>query len=509
MMEDFPELAEARKVWSSGRIVEALRAFEQAVASRPGNVRARVEFSRVLVFLHEIRRADMCLRQAETLADGDPGATLAVARAFRSAFRQDDALRLFTALHATGQLEPQAVGEFAVLLQQFGRLDEALDAAAECVAAAAGRPEPQVIQAKILHQSGRLDEAESLLTGLLKSPYSTEALELAVHGELAQVYDRRGRFSEAVASATRANELVKRSPQATKLMAQANYLNQQFAGLYDQLDAESVARWQSEASATEAEDYRVAHLLSFPRTGTTLLEQVLDAHPDVVGAPERVIFSKLIYPVISQGDGQLVVSVQALENASSEIVAGQAARYVRLHSEVAGVELGNRTLVDKNPNHTSLWAALYRLLPRSKFIVMHRDPRDVVVSCYLRNFPVSEYSVAFLDWQSTCELYCAEQKILSRLLELLPEQCVEVAYEDLVRDVQGESNRVLRFLGREAHSDTQSYLERTRQKIVNSPSQFDVKRPVESSRVGRWENYAEFLEPYVGQLSEASVRKYG
>lgn len=501
-LDDFPELATARKLWSEGRVMKALDAFQFAAQSRPANVRCLVEFAKALGLQHEIYRADALLEQALQISSGHTRADIVIAQTLRSIYRPQRALDVLEPLLQSNQLPPPVVAELAVLYEQFGKYDVALETINRCVTVAPNRSEPKRIQARILRRLQKYDQAEQTLNQLAEETNAPPMQSVGVWTELCYLHDSLGNFELALSSIERAKDVLRALPGTQKLIQQSRVLNQTFARLYEQIDEKTLARWIDSGNEQESESQGVqgiAHLLGFPRTGTTLLEQVLDAHPMVTCAPERVIFSKLIFPrLCSDQRGQQSITMESLNR--DELDRDQpsklnklAAEYIRLHGEVHGQSLNKQILIDKNPNHTSLIAGLLRVVPSSRFISVRRDPRDVLISCYLRTFPLTEYSVAFLDWERSREMFEHEQRILDRMKRLLGTRWIEVEYEAMVDDLHSECDRVVEHLGLAADSATDDYLAATQEKVVNSPTQADVRRPVYKNRVGRWKNYEPFL----------------
>ncbi len=489
--EDFPELINARNLWNQSLVAKANQAFQLACDLRPKNVRARVEFARALGQQHRIELAEQLLDQAEAIANGDPRTLIVVAQSFRSIYRQPRAKRIFESLRSFDQLPPPILGELAVLYEQFGEFDAALETIEACVGFAPHRPEPKLIQARILRHLKRYDQAEHVLVELAAFRNASPTLRIETSTELCHLFDATGRYAEAMAAIEAAKALTRGTEKAQRLRRQSAALNKRFSRLYADLDARTVRRWLDADIRLEENLSGVAHILGFPRTGTTLLEQALDSHPQIACAPERVVFSKHIHPALVQREPSF--SLRTLDRHQPGDLMSLAGRYLRLHEEILGQPLGERWLVDKNPNHTSLLAGILRVLPASRFIVVERDPRDVLISCFMRTFPLSEYSVAFLDLQSTWELYQHEQRILERMQELLPERFTTVRYEDMVESLAAEAHRVVEFLGIDPTEELLGHLATTQSKIVNSPTHAEVRGRVTKARVGRWKNYRESL----------------
>jgi hypothetical protein len=334
------------------------------------------------------------------------------------------------------------------------------------------------------------------------------ALAVQAWGEWCQLRDRQGDYGGAVAAVEKAKAILRAAPQAVRLSKQALVNNEVLARLYTALDRATLDAWRAEDLPPDPRVSGVAHLLGFPRSGTTLLEQVLAAHPGLVDSPERVVFSRDVLPAVYRPGGTEPLTLDALRAVPRGRLVAQRTRYLDAMESALGEPLGGRVHLDKNPNHTSLIAGLVRLFPESKFVVSLRDPRDVVVSAYLRNFHLTEFSASFLTWGGTCLMYAFEMGVWLRLRELMEGNWVEVRYEDTVADLEGQARRALGFLGLPWDEGVVRYRERRRGKVVNSPTHDAVRQPIYRRAVGRWRHYEPWLGPYLGRL-EPFVKALG
>jgi hypothetical protein len=145
-------------------------------------------------------------------------------------------------------------------------------------------------------------------------------------------------------------------------------------------------------------------------------------------------------------------------------------------------------------------AGLYRLFPESRFVFALRDPRDVVVSAYLRYFPLNEFSAGFLTWGSTCLLYAHEMSVWLRMRRMMKDNWIEVRYEDSVEDIEQQATRVFKFLGLHSETAVTKYRDKMTDKVINSPSHAEARQSIYRHAIGRWKNYQKHLEPYLGRL---------
>ena len=495
-LTDFTELAAARTAWASGDLDTALSLFVQAVTLRPTNIKALLEAARAFGGRHEIAAAERYLDRANEIAGSDKRVTPIIAQSYARIFRPERAISAFESVAA---LPPPMQGELATLYEQVGRLDEALAAIDTCIDRAPNAPEPKLVRGRILRRMRRFDDALAALRPLSESK-GNPVLQVEVSTEICYILDVMGEYERAVETIDLAHQLVRELPQTPALHRKAKANNAALTALAASVSSGRFQAWSNRDTQPEPRVSGIAHLIGFPRSGTTLLEQCLDAHPKVVASPERLVFSRDIFPKLCKAGGG-PLTLETLDNIPPHLLDQERTHYLDLMEQTLGEPLGGRVHIDKNPNHTSLLPGLLRLFPESIFLVALRDPRDVVTSCVLRTFRLTEFSSMLTSWSTACELYAVEMAAWLRYRDALSDdQWVEVRYEDTVVDVERESRRAIEALDLPWDPAVLEYRERTRHKLVNSPTQTEVRQPIYTSAVGRWRHYEKHLEPHMHML---------
>jgi hypothetical protein len=254
---------------------------------------------------------------------------------------------------------------------------------------------------------------------------------------------------------------------------------------------------------------RLALLGGHPRSGTTLLEQVLDSHPDIISAEETEIFHDDAYMTLARGLPEDTAMLKVLEAAQAGALRQSRDAYFKAMELSLGKPIRGRLLIDKNPSYTFLIAAMARIFPEIKFLVALRDPRDVVLSCFMQPFvPLGNTTSSFLSLEGAVDEYAALMGMWRTLKPMLKNPCLEVRYEDMVEDLESVARRTLDFLGVPWDTRVLRFDEHARQKTVRSPTYADVAKPVFKTAVGRWRNYGKYLEPQLAGL-ERFVKEFG
>jgi tetratricopeptide (TPR) repeat protein len=477
-------------------VAAALSAFREATAASPTNVRALIEAAQAMAARFEIAEAERYLSLAEELVGDDPQVVPAIAHAYRLSHRPLASLRLLERLAGSGNLPAPRWGELAVLYEQTNRPQAALAAIETCITLAPEQPEPRLVQARLLLNALQNERAERVLNSLCARSDLSPILLARAYLETARLRDSWHDYAGAMAALEKAKGIQQSDPMVGALQARSTAVTAAFQQLYQQLDERVFRRWQVSAERSDLPCSAAAFLLSFPRSGTTLLERLLDRHPRLLAAPERTVFAREIFPQLCRDGDSSKLDFAMLDGCDRERLHEARQRYFACHRAIHGQLPADCVHMDKNPNLTSLLIGVLRVFPESKLVYALRDPRDVLVSAYSQFWPMTEYSVAFLSWEDACERYAAEMQIWLQLRKWLP-QWLEVKYEDVVSDPDQQCARVWDFLALETPKELPTVDEHT---VVNSPTAVAVRQPVHQRSAGRWRNYETWLRPFLDRL---------
>jgi hypothetical protein len=266
------------------------------------------------------------------------------------------------------------------------------------------------------------------------------------------------------------------------------------------LTPETIRRWREEGTATPS-PHRLAFLGGHPRTGTTLLEQILGAHPGITAFDEPMAFPDEVAEKLAPMNAASALTMETLDGLTASPRGHFQQRYFKslLREQADGAKPA--LLLDKNPSPTA-WLHLWlRLFPELKVIITLRDPRDVMVSCYFQNLRLNATNANFLSLERTARHYADLMDVWLRMRELGGFDWIETRYEDIVANLESEGRRVTEFLGLTWDAQQAAFHETNRKKFVFSPTYNEVARPVYQRAVGRWKNYAEALSPYQQRLA--------
>jgi hypothetical protein len=194
---------------------------------------------------------------------------------------------------------------------------------------------------------------------------------------------------------------------------------------------------------------------------------------------------------------------------SVDEIGTQRQRYFRFMEYLLGEPIGERMHLDKNPAYNLTIPLVLRFFPETRLILALRDPRDVVLSCYLRYLPLNTVSVRFLDTKRAAERYALDMTTWLKYREMIEVPWCEIRYEDTVADAEKQARRALDTLSLPWDDQVLNYRRRLLDaKRVTSPTYADVAEPIYTRAIGRWKNYEQLLEPAMETL-EPFIREFG
>jgi Flp pilus assembly protein TadD len=255
--------------------------------------------------------------------------------------------------------------------------------------------------------------------------------------------------------------------------------------------------WRARKTGTPARTH--VFLVGFPRSGTTLLEQILAAHPQVESMEERLCFAGIEDEFLNK-DG-----LDRLRTMSEEELQPWRELYWRNAAENGSVP-SRAVFIDKLPLNSVLLCLVAKLFPDAKILFALRDPVDVVWSCFRRRFAMSAQMYELLVLERTARYYDAVMRLSTSYREKLDLDIHDVVYEKMVADFEGETRKICAFLGLAWTDAMADFSAVSRQRAPYTPSGVQVARGLYSHAVGQWLAYRTELEPVLPILAPWRVR---
>lgn len=471
-----PEIGEVLRALSSGRLDAAEQLCRDLIGRSPNDPAPLAAYSMILARSGRLDEAIESARRAAALGGGRDDLRAGLAQLLRSAGRIDDAIAEFEALTARTD-DPEAWYGLAVCYEQTRRPSEASEAARRALAGRPGHPMAIATLARAQRATGDLDGAISLLDQALSGRAPTVAL-VHLHTERGKCLDALGRTDEAFSAFERANAAFDQMPETMRISRDA------FPAMLERTRelVESEA-WASRVRHEE-QDRAPVFVVGFPRSGTTMLEQMLGAHSAVVTSDEAPFIRDVVRQVDQMGGHPARLAM---------LSEAEAASLRDLYWSRARGRLGDaadtRLLVDKQPLNIAYLACIGRVFPGARVIAVIRDPMDAVLSCYMQAFTPNQATVHLSSLRRAAELY---SKVMDLWLETRDRTDIEwlmVRYEDLTERPREELERCLDHIGLAWEPALESFHERIGHRYISTPSYQSVGKPISRKSVGRWDRY--------------------
>jgi tetratricopeptide (TPR) repeat protein len=492
----------------------------QAIDLNPRLADAYLNLAEVEMSRHRYDDAMRALDMLQAFAPRHPSALVAKAKALNKLNRYDEALDF--ARLAVEQVPQSAEAQYALalVLQSLGHTEEALLVFEKAVhLPGAVTEEAMVGRATLLMEAGRKEEARAAFEAAIAAfPASTSAIagradmhaftvgdpdfavlenaltvgeraslgnRIAIHFALGKAYFDIGNSAKAFACFNEGNRL-KRTTFTYDAAATTRWL-QHVAEVFT---PEVFSRLTESMSSGQSPELPTSELPVFivgmPRSGTTLIEQILSSHPQVMGAGE---LSALRLAVDTSG-----VFPDRVRQMDASLAAHLGRDYL---ARVMPLAKGRDRLVDKMPGNFLYAGLIPLILPGARIIHARRHPVDTCLSCYTKLFSgdlLFSYELAELGG-----FYRAYDALMAHWRSVLPPQrFIEVEYEAVVEDIETQAKRMIEFLGLPWNEACLNFHDNRR--VVRTASVNQVRKPIYKTSRGRWRKHAEHLGPLLAAL---------
>jgi Flp pilus assembly protein TadD len=425
-------------------------------------------------------------------------------------------------------LENDLQCELADLLSQIGEVHATVELLEDLVARAPSDASALLLLAKSYERVNRVDKAAELLNRIAASPTAANGMAREIAIQKAQLAMRRGAHAvarvllEGVGGTSDAEyghyfllaKACDKLDDPTAAMDALRIAHQrqrdeirQYAGhlfepdapplphANDRLSKEDFRGWPALVGPGIAQS--PVFVVGFPRSGTTLLEQMLDAHPRMQSMDERPFLNNLADQL-----GDIGVKVpQDLHKLDQRDCDELRKGYLILACGKVPRRWDAR-LVDKNPLNMLWLPMIHRMFPQAKFILALRHPCDVILSCYMQNFRAASLAAASRSLEHLARAYVAAMENWLYHEALIGPDVFVSRYEDLVADPQERTRQIAEFLQLDDAASMLRFDARAREKgFIATPSYTQVIEPINTRSVRHWQRYREYFEPVLPILA--------
>lgn len=470
---------------------EALTCIGQAIAIEPGIAKYHLNLGNAYLSLDEPAAARAAYEKALELDGGYQDAHYNLALLLQNLNDVKQAETHFKRAVEGPAPMPDAWAQLANIQETENRLDEAAHSVASGLALAPQHPLLAIVEAKLLRRRKQPEVALDRLSAL--SPASLPPrLAVGYHHEMGLLHDQLGQTDPAFEHFVRANQ-AQFDDSAARSLDPENYLE----AVAQLAEASLGETWRP--TDVDADEPSPVFLVGFPRSGTTLLDQILDSHPAIQTLEEKPLILSL------QNEYEALAAETPPDR---EARRRMQARYFELVSQHIALRPGS-TLVDKFPLNITRVPLIVRIFPNARFILALRHPLDVCLSCFMHPFGPNEAMLNFARLDTTAQLYHHTMRLWLRNERELGLPAHRIRYEDLVQNFDAEVGRLLAFLELPWDDKVREFAAHAAGRgKINTPSYHQVTRPLNRDAVYRWKRYENQLAPIVPVLA-SYIREYG
>ena len=519
-----------------GSLEEAVHAYAKAIRLAPEDAGHLVNFSLLLLQQHDFVAARETALKAHAIDPGSARTGIHAARACQACREFDEAERLLKPWRQWLPLEDGLQQDLGDLLLSLGDGAAALILLEDLVRRAPDNLLGMIHLASAYERLNRLAEAESVLgriaglpmdarieahmelahvlakmaqrngdladaRAILESAGARGERDFAYYFSLAEVYAKQGEIERVMQTLRTAHALQVEDlrnlipnhfvpdapvlPTAVVRVSEAEYRS------WPQLEAPDASR-------------SPVFIVGFPRSGTTLLEQMLDAHPGLQSMDENPFFNNLSDQLADQG----IFIPQDMHRLGQADCDELRKRYLSMVCDTVPRKW-DAQLVDKNPLNMLWLPLIHRLFPQARYILALRHPCDVILSCYIQNFRANVLAAACSSLERLATAYVESMQSWLHHSGIFKPNVLTVRYEDVVADVSAQAAQIGQFLELKDASPLLRFDEHARNKgFIGTPSYTQVIQPVYTKGLHRWLRYREYIEPVLPIL-EPMMRHWG
>lgn len=390
-------------------------------------------------------------------------------------------------------LDPQLVDAHAnraVVLETLSRLSEAEHSAQKALEAHAGHPLAVLCLARVLRRQQRTAEARTVLLAL-PDDRLTPSQRSQKYADLGQCADQEGEIDTAWEAFGTMNRHAKARPAVA--LGQSDQWEAMVGLLAEQ--GEDLARFASTCTPPAEPGHAPVFVMGFPRSGTTLLERLLGAHPQLVPTDEPRVTDQLLreWPQLLPEVPPYPTGLHHLDGAQRHRLREAWHRLMR--AERPGID-PKLHIIDKVPLNLVHLPLLHAIFPESPKVVLLRDPRDSALSCFMQDFAPGRVNNRMMDMDNIVRVQARAFRAFAAMRDALAEHLHILRYEDLTIDHTTVVQSLLTGMGFGAGPPIGDHRQGLGNTHITTPSYARVTQPVDTTACQRWHRYAHHLRPW-------------
>jgi len=463
------------------RYTQSIPLYQQALAIQPDNVLVHRHLGASLQKMGQTKKALKCFEQALSLRPDYIDARIKLAEVLRELGRAEEALVQVEQVIDLKPDESQAHVILALILRELGQAELAIERFERLLST-------QPRSGHLYYQIAMIEPKQELIPvveTLISDPELPKGDAICCHFALGNIFRGSKSFDQAFSHFLKANTLYRKT---FLYDAKENTL------LIDRLIKVYSKRFFQRKRQFGSASQLPVFILGMPRSGTTLVEQIVSSHPQVYGAGELQAIPAITLTINQQLD-YVNPYPECMSLFDTKMAEEYSTRYLQelaLHCPTA------KHITDKLPGNYFKIGLIKTLFPDARIIHCQRNPLDSCVSIFFH---------FFRDWKWSFEMtevgqyYLDYQRLMAHWQNLFPGEIFTVQYEELVMDQETHSKQLIDYLGLEWDEKCLDFYNNERD--VRTASNVQVRQPMYKNSMNRWKPYEEHLQPLIEMLQQA------
>lgn len=456
-----------------GRLPDAVPVFTHMLKLRPNFAEGHVQLGCTMRDLGQHDVAINHFRRALALTPklADAAVFLGNLLVFRG--QLDEALVCYAQARKSQPNSADAVAGQAMVLERRGDKHGAWDVLQAAISQGLVSPNIAIMYATLASGYGQEEQAKMLLNGFLSrfATTLTATQRQELHFSLGKLHDKCGEYDFAFGHYESANQLAPHAFDIGALRDKVKRIKRVYSS-----DALHMVSPGPGSKPTPV------FVVGMPRSGTSLVEQIIVSHPDVAAGGELELLPDL-ERIVAQLIGGKLAYPECMTEAGSEHLEGLSGRY---RESVSALSDGLSYVTDKLPPNYERLGLIQQLFPEAKIIHVTRNPRDTCLSCFFQNFGNTHtYST---NLRMLGEVYGIYTDLMDFWRNTLAIPIFEIAYESVVARPEDSVRAMLDYCGLAWHAGCLDF--HVSDRYINTASYDQVRQPLYSSSIERWRHYA-------------------
>jgi len=464
---------------------KAKECFEHVVRLKPNSAEAHINLAKALIPLGLFQAAVLAYQKVLNIKPDDLIAHQYLNATLVRLGRFDEAYAGYDRMLALSPKNPQIIAAKAKVLEIKGDKKQAYELLKPLIKQYPDNPKIAVVFAAVCNEVGHRDNAAKMLETIIENSQIKLQQEIAseVHFALGQLYDGAANYEKAFSHYLQANMIKGRTFDIGDF---TNHIDE----VIKTFSAEALIKAPNSTIPTNSAIF----IIGMPRSGTSLVEQILASHPDITAAGELYEIANLDNEITNLIDSHNLYP-HYLNELTSDICNTIAQRYLNLLNEISST---SRYVTNKMPQNFLILGLISKLFPQARIIHCQRDPRDTCISCFFQDFNQGH------DYAYNLENLGAYNRQYKKLMDhwriVINRPIITIQYEELVTDQENETRRLLEFL--DLPWDNACLHFYNNERVIQTASYDQVRQPIYNKSVGRWKNYEKYLQPLLKALAE-------